>query len=75
MAIKKISRGIDSYDHQDKDRLNNPQVGLVTSDTDTGSDNKLYYHDPHIDQVNPNTLLSRFRQFHFTFTKGLTHGR
>ena len=27
-------RRIESYDHRDKERLNNPPVGLVTPDTD-----------------------------------------
>lgn len=27
-------RNIDSYQHDDKDRVNNPPVGLVTPDTD-----------------------------------------
>ena len=27
-------RPIESYDHRDKDRLNNPAVGLVTPETD-----------------------------------------
>jgi len=41
---------IENYDHKDKKRLNNPPVGLVTSDTDKDTDKKKgYQYDPHID--------------------------
>ena len=40
---------IKSYDHRDKERLNNPPVGLVTPDTDRDSGKKSYAYDPHLD--------------------------
>ena len=40
---------IESYDHRDKERLNNPPVGLVTPDTDKDSGKKTYDYDPHLD--------------------------
>ena len=40
---------IESYDHRDKGRLNNPPVGLVTPDTDSDSGKKTYAYDPHLD--------------------------
>lgn len=46
---KKTTQKLDSYNHLDKERANNPQVGLVTSKTDLESEKKLYEHDPHID--------------------------
>ena len=41
---------IEQYEHLDKDRANNPHVGLVTpsSDPDTG-EKKTYEYDPHLD--------------------------
>ncbi len=42
-------RPIESYDHRDKDRLNNPPVGLVTPETDRESGSKSYAYDPHLD--------------------------
>lgn len=48
MTSKK--KPIENYDHRDKKRLNNPPVGLVTSDTDKDTDKKKkYQYDPHID--------------------------
>jgi len=46
----KKKRPIENYDHKDKERLNNPPVGLVTPETDkdTGQ-KKKYQYDPHID--------------------------
>ena len=35
-------RPIESYDHRDKERLNNPPVGLVTPDTDKDAGKKTY---------------------------------
>jgi adenine-specific DNA-methyltransferase len=43
------SRKIDSYQHEDKDRVNNPPVGLVTPDTDKDTGRKIYSYDPHLD--------------------------
>ena len=42
-------RPIESYDHRDKDRLNNPPVGLVTPETDRDAGRKSYTYDPHLD--------------------------
>lgn len=43
------SKPIEQYEHRDKERLNNPQVGLVTPDTDKDGEKKKYQYDPHID--------------------------
>jgi len=42
---------IEQYQHTDKDRLNNPPVGLVNEKTDTefGQNRKKYEYDPHLD--------------------------
>ena len=44
-------RSIESYEHRDKERLNNPPAGLVTPDTDpdAGQKKKTYAYDPHLD--------------------------
>ena len=42
-------RDIESYDHADKERANNPPVGLVTPATDPDETATAYAHDPHID--------------------------
>jgi adenine-specific DNA-methyltransferase len=44
-------RPIESYEHRDKERANNPPVGLVTPDTDpdAGQKKKIYAYDPHLD--------------------------
>ena len=42
-------RPIEYYDHRDKQRLNNPPVGLVTPETDRDADRKTYAYDPHLD--------------------------
>ncbi len=54
MARKKnteTKRPIESYDHRDKERVNNPPVGLVTpqTDPDAGQKKKRYAYDPHLD--------------------------
>ena len=50
MAKKPKSRkDIQSYAHRDKQRANNPPVGLVTPDTDKDAGKRTYAHDPHID--------------------------
>jgi adenine-specific DNA-methyltransferase len=54
MAQKKkndTKRPIESYEHRDKERVNNPPVGLVTPDTDqdAGQKKKIYAYDPHLD--------------------------
>lgn len=42
---------IESYEHRDKERVNNPPVGLVTptTDPDAGQQKKTYAYDPHLD--------------------------
>jgi len=43
-------RPIESYEHTDKKRLNNPPVGLVTPQTDPDAGTKqTYIYDPHLD--------------------------
>lgn len=43
-------RSIESYGHKDKQRVNNPPVGLVTPDTDPEIGKaKTYEYDPHLD--------------------------
>ena len=44
-------RPIESYEHRDKERVNNPPVGLVTPDTDpdAGHKKKTYAYEPHLD--------------------------
>ena len=42
-------RKIEQYDHRDKERLNNPPVGLVTPETDKETGKKQYAYDPHLD--------------------------
>ena len=53
MARKKkttTKRPIESYEHRDKQRVNNPPVGLVTPDTDPDAGaKKSYAYDPHLD--------------------------
>lgn len=46
---KTVQRDIESYTHADKERLNNPPVGLVTPDTDKDAGKKTYAYDPHLD--------------------------
>lgn len=46
----KSKRPIESYEHRDKKRVNNPPVGLVTPDTDPEvGTKKEYSYDPHLD--------------------------
>lgn len=41
---------IEQYEHKDKDRVNNPPVGLVDAHTDNGGYKKqTYQYDPHLD--------------------------
>ncbi|MER3413254.1 MAG: hypothetical protein C4341_03265, partial [Armatimonadota bacterium] len=54
MARKKnteTKRPIESYEHKDKQRVNNPPAGLVTPETDpdAGQKKKAYSYDPHLD--------------------------
>ncbi len=46
---KKNKRNIANYTHEDKERLNNPPVGLVTPETDQDAEKKTYAYDPHLD--------------------------
>ncbi|MCY4386688.1 MAG: site-specific DNA-methyltransferase [Desulfurellaceae bacterium] len=48
-ARKNATRDIESYAHPDKERVNNPPVGLVTPDTDKDAGKKTYAYDPHLD--------------------------
>ena len=48
-APKKRKRNIENYVHMDKERANNPPVGLVAPETDRDAGRKTYAHDPHID--------------------------
>ena len=48
-AKRPAERGIESYAHDDKERVNNPPVGLVTPETDRDAGVKTYAHDPHLD--------------------------
>ena len=46
----KLKKAIEQYEHDDKRRLNNPPVGLVTSATDPpDTPKKKYAYDPHLD--------------------------
>jgi type III restriction enzyme len=45
-------REIAHYAHADKERLNNPPVGLVTPDTDRDADKKIYAYDPQRSHIN-----------------------
>ncbi|MBP6963846.1 MAG: site-specific DNA-methyltransferase [Armatimonadetes bacterium] len=42
-------RSIEQYDHKDKERVNNPPVGLVDDKNDPDGGKKVYAYDPHID--------------------------
>jgi adenine-specific DNA-methyltransferase len=47
---KKVDKDIEQYDHADKKRLNNPPVGLVSTNTEPYSTSKkTYKYDPHLD--------------------------
>lgn len=51
MARKKkpAKRDIQNYTHGDKERVNNPPVGLVTPKTDKDAGTQTYTYDPHLD--------------------------
>jgi adenine-specific DNA-methyltransferase len=40
---------IEPYEHKDKQRLNNPPVGLVNADSEPEEPRKTYAYDPHLD--------------------------
>ncbi len=46
---KTKKRPIEQYEHKDKERTNNPPVGLVTPETDQKEEKKTYQYDPHLD--------------------------
>ena len=46
---KPEKKPVEQYDHKDKERINNPPVGLVTSETDKETGKKTYAYDPHLD--------------------------
>ena len=46
---KKTKRDIGTYEHTDKERINNPPVGLVTPETDKDAGGITYAHEPYID--------------------------
>ncbi len=48
-ARKNATKNIETYTHPDKERVNNPPVGLVTPDTDKDAGKKTYAYDPHLD--------------------------
>ena len=45
----RAGRDIETYAHADKERANNPPVGLVTPETDQDGARNTYAHDPHLD--------------------------
>jgi len=44
-----MKKPIEQYDHRDKERLNNPPVGLVSATSDPVEGKKTYAYDPHLD--------------------------
>jgi len=48
-TAKTSKRPIEQYDHPDKQRANNPHVGIVTADNDPEGGRKRYAYDPHLD--------------------------
>jgi len=48
-APKSRKRRIEQYEHKDKQRKDNPPVGLVTARTDVDGPRKQYAYDPHRD--------------------------
>ncbi len=47
---KEKQKPIEAYEHKDKQRLNNPPVGLVDAHSDNGGlKKKKYQYDPHLD--------------------------
>jgi adenine-specific DNA-methyltransferase len=46
---KPDQRPIEQYKHENKHRVNNPPIGLVTPKTDPDGDSKKYSYDPHLD--------------------------
>jgi adenine-specific DNA-methyltransferase len=48
-TAKPKQKQIEPYEHHDKERLNNPPVGLVSSGLDPDAPRKTYAYDPHLD--------------------------
>jgi adenine-specific DNA-methyltransferase len=48
-AAKTAKRPIEQYGHPDKQRANNPHVGIVTAENDPDGGRKVYAYDPHLD--------------------------
>ncbi len=49
-ATASSKKPIEQYEHKDKQRVNNPPVGLVDAHTDNGGyKKKTYQYDPHLD--------------------------
>lgn len=46
---KSEQREIEQYKHENKQRVNNPLIGLVNPDTDPEEVTKKYAYDPHLD--------------------------
>lgn len=46
---KPEQREIEQYKHENKQRVNNPPIGLVNADTDPEENTKKYAYDPHLD--------------------------
>jgi adenine-specific DNA-methyltransferase len=46
---KSRKKPIENYEHKDKQRANNPPVGLVTPETDRDAGKQHYACDPHLD--------------------------
>lgn len=47
---RKKKKPIEQYDHRDKERINNPPIGLVTAQTDKVAESKTsYQYDSHLD--------------------------
>lgn len=49
MMARTQKRKVENYTHPEQKRVNNPPVGLVTSETDRDAGKKTYAYDPHID--------------------------
>lgn len=49
VETKPEAKQIEQYTHSGKKRVNNPQVGLVTPETDKDAGKQTYSYDPHLD--------------------------
>jgi hypothetical protein len=61
VKVKASVKPIAQYEHLDKERVNNPHIGLVNESTDTeyGQNKKMYQYDPHLDpQTNEEKLAA-----------------